>query len=98
MKVFLSSTGRDLTAYREAAFTAIQGMSHHCVRMEDFHGPAIRIEDFDSQRVAECELFVILIGHLHGNCPEGSNKSYTELEYDVAQKAPERCYLFVAPE
>jgi tetratricopeptide (TPR) repeat protein len=98
MKVFLSSTGRDLTAHRESAFKAIQGMGHHCVRMEDFHGPNLKIEDFDDQRVAECDLFVIVIGHLHGTCPDGSDKSYTELEYDKAQKLGKTCYLFVAPE
>jgi hypothetical protein len=98
MRVFLSSTGRDLKTHREAAFTAIQGMGHHCVRMEDFHGPAVKIEDFDSQRVSACDLFVIVIGILHGTCPDGSDKSYTELEYDAAQKANKPCYLFVAPE
>jgi hypothetical protein len=98
MKVFLSSTGRDLKVCRESAFRAIQRIGHHCVRMEDFHGPNLKIEDFDDQRVAECDLFVIIIGHLHGTCPEGSDQSYTELEYDKAQELEKPCYLFVAPE
>jgi len=98
MKVFLSSTGRDLKAYREAAFNAIQGLHLHCVRMEDFHGPDIKIEDFDDQRIDECDLFVIILGHLHGTCPEGSEKSYTELEYETAQRLKKPCFLFLAPE
>ena len=35
-KAFLSSTGRDLTEHREAAYHAIEGLDGwHCVRMED---------------------------------------------------------------
>lgn len=95
MKVFLSSTGRDLKACREAAFKAIQGLRHHCVRMEDFHGSAIKIEDFDDQRIAECDLFVIVLGLMHGTCPKGSEKSYTELEYDTAVKLKKPYFVFL---
>jgi hypothetical protein len=35
--VFLSSTAKDLSAYREAVYRAIEGLDgYHCVRMEDF--------------------------------------------------------------
>jgi tetratricopeptide (TPR) repeat protein len=98
MKVFLSSTGRDLKAYRDAAFDAIQRLGLHCVRMEDFRGPGTKIEDFDDRRVADCELFVIILGHLHGTCPERNEKSYTELEYEAAVKYQKTCFLFLAPE
>jgi len=98
MKVFLSSTGRDLKDYRVVAFDAIQGMGLHCVRMEDFRGAAEKIEHFDDQKVADCELFVIILGHLYGTCPDDSEKSYTELEYDAAVKYQKTCFLFLAPE
>ena len=98
MKVFLSSTGRDLKTYREAAFQAIQRMDHQCVPMEDFRGESVKIEHFDDKKVAACELFVILIGQLHGTCPEGSEKSFTELEYDTAQRLNKPCFLFLTPE
>jgi hypothetical protein len=98
MKVFLSSTGRDLKAHRAAAFDAIQGLGLHCVRMEDFHWAAIEIENFDDRRVAECDLFVIIVGIVHGTCPEDSEKSYTELEYDKAVELNKPIFLFLAPE
>ena len=98
MKVFLSSTGRDLTTYREAAFKAIFKMDYHCVRMEDFCGPAEKIEHFDNQKIADCDLFVIVLGHLHGTCPDGREESYTELEYDAAQKLAKPTFIFLAPE
>jgi tetratricopeptide (TPR) repeat protein len=95
MKVFLSSTGRDLKDYREAAFRTIQRLGHHCVRMEDFTGPAIPIETFDESKVLDCDLFIILIGFLHGN-PEGGERSYTELEYDAAVDLNKPRILFLA--
>ena len=98
MKVFLSSTGRDLKAHRDAAYAAIEGLGHHCVRMEDFHGPAVKVETFDDQKIAECDLFVIILGLCHGSCPEGSEQSYTELEYATAIKLKKPCFLFLAPE
>jgi hypothetical protein len=61
-------------------------MGRHCVRTEDFHGPNLKFEDFDDQRAAECDLFVILIGHQRGTCPDGSDKSYPELEYDKIKR------------
>jgi hypothetical protein len=37
MRVFLSSTGRDLREHRQAAYEAIQRLDEFkCVRMEDF--------------------------------------------------------------
>jgi tetratricopeptide (TPR) repeat protein len=97
MQVFLSSTGRDLKAHRDAAYKAIEGMDgFHCVRMEDFHGPAVRVEDFDTKKITECDLFVMILGHLYGTCPDGAGKSYTELEFDVSDKKTR--FLFLAPE
>ena len=101
MRVFLSSTGRDLKDYRDAAYDAIQKLEEFkCVRMEDFRGPAVPAQDFDAQKVADCDLFVMILGHLHGSCPDGNEKSYTELEYETAvslnPKKP--VFLFLAPE
>ena len=98
MKVFLSSTGRDLRLHREAAFRALEGMDLQCVRMEDFHGAAVKIKDFDDQRITACDIFVILLGQLYGTCPEDGEKSYTELEYETAVKLKKRCFLFLSDE
>ena len=50
--VFLSSTGKDLTEYREAAYKAIEGLDgYHCVRMEDF---GARDWDADVKRQGLC--------------------------------------------
>jgi tetratricopeptide (TPR) repeat protein len=98
MKVFLSSTGRDLEPHRKCAFDAIQGLGFHCIQMEHFHGPAVPIEVFDEKKVAECDLFVGILGLRHGTCPDGSEQSYTELEYAAALKLKKPRFVFLAPE
>jgi hypothetical protein len=92
LTVFLSSTTKDLAQAREAAFRAVQGLhGYHCVRMEDF-GPWNEVpDDFCRARVAECDLFICLVGPLYGSrTPAGS--SFTEREFDAAI-ASEKPYL-----
>ena len=46
-KVFLSSTARDLTEYRDKVYQAIDGLDgFHCVRMEDFGARNARADEF----------------------------------------------------
>ena len=84
-KVFLSSTARDLQAYRDEVFHALQKCDDvHVVRMEDFGARAERTDEYCRRKVAECDLFVGIVGHYFGSCPKGSDKSYTQQEYDAA--------------
>lgn len=96
-KVFLSSTARDLKEYREAAYRAIEGLDgYHCVRMEDFGAQDDGSDEFCRSKVDECDLFVGIVGHLYGSCPDGCEKSYTEREYDAAVGADISRLMFVA--
>jgi hypothetical protein len=63
--VFLSSTGHDLTAYRDAVYRAIEGLDgYHGVRMEDFGARDWAADDFCRAKVAACDVFVGIDGHL----------------------------------
>jgi len=97
--VFLSSTAKDLDEYRQAVYRAIEGMDgYHCKRMEDFGARAWGADEFCRREVSKCELFVGIVGHLHGSCPSGSGQSYTEREYDVAVDCKKPCLMFIASE
>ncbi|HEX3553088.1 MAG TPA: SUMF1/EgtB/PvdO family nonheme iron enzyme [Thermoanaerobaculia bacterium] len=94
--VFLSSTARDLGPYRDAVYKAISGLDgFHCVRMEDFGARDWEADDFCHAKVAECDVFVGLIGHLYGSSPPGSETSFTESEYEaaVAAKIPRLLFM-----
>jgi len=97
--VFLSSTARDLAEYRQAVTEAINGLDgYKCVRMEDFGARNWEADDFCRAKVAGCDLFVGVVGHLYGSCPEGSEHSYTEREYEAAIAAEMPRLMFIAPE
>ncbi|MFY9824685.1 MAG: SUMF1/EgtB/PvdO family nonheme iron enzyme [Thermoanaerobaculia bacterium] len=95
--VFLSSTANDLGPYRDAVYKAISGLDDfHCVRMEDFGARDWEADDFCRAKVAECDVFIGLIGHLYGSSPSGSSTSFTEREYEAAEAAKMPRLLCVA--
>ena len=96
--VFLSSTSRDLQAYRDAVYDALcQFDGWHCHRMESFTArPGRSALDYCRQKASECDVFVGLIGHCYGSIPEGETLSYTESEYEAAKAVPR--LMFVAPD
>ena len=84
-KVFLSSTSKDLSDYRQKVAAAINDLADfECIQMETWGAVNARPADYDAAKVAECDLFVLLLGAIYGECKPGTEKSFTELEYDQA--------------
>jgi tetratricopeptide (TPR) repeat protein len=97
--VFLSSTARDLHAHREAVYKAIEGLDDwHCVRMEDFGARDDQSDEFCRAKVAACDLFVGIVGHLFGGNPPDGDRSFTQREYDAAVQHKKPRLMFLAPE
>ena len=95
IRVFLSSTAKDLSECRASAYRAIEGLEgYHCVRMEDFGARDEPPDELCRRRVASCDLFVILAGPLYGSTG-AAGVSYTEEEYDTACKANKPCLIFL---
>lgn len=98
-KVFLSSTYKDLIDHRKALFEAIESLDgYYCVRMETFGARDWESLDFCRKKVAECDLFVGILGHLYGSCPKESAQSYTEAEYETAALLGIPRLMFIAHE
>jgi hypothetical protein len=97
-KVFLSSTAKDLPEYREAVYRAVQELDDYkCVRMEDFGAQASSPIDHCRKAVGACDIFVGVVGPLHGSSPQGSDASFTELEYYAAIDYKKPRLMFVVP-
>lgn len=97
VQVFLSSTTNDLISCREAAFAAICRLDgYHCVRMEDFGAKDCLPLSLCLKKVAECDVYVGILGHLYGSCPGDGEKSYTELEYEKATELGKPRLMFLA--
>jgi len=96
-KVFLSSTARDLGPCREAVFRAISRLDgFQCVRMEDFGARDKAADPFCRGLVAECDVFVGLVGFLYGSVPPDGAVSFTVGEYEAAVAAKIPRLLFLA--
>ena len=97
--VFLSSTARDLAAYRDAVTKAINRLDgFHCVRMEDFGARAAQADGFCQAKIAECEVAVFIIGLCYGSSPKGAKESYTQREYLAAKEAGKPGLVFLSAE
>ena len=98
-RAFLSSTGADLKAYREAAHKAIDALDDwKCIWMEDFGARNWDVDSFCRTRVAECDLFIAIVGHRFGGAPPNSKQSYTQREYFAASETEKPILLFIAPD
>ena len=87
VKVFLSSTYKDLVKYRQAAINELRRAGHEVICMEDFgaraHTPAIVCREL----LANCKVYVLILAKRYGTIPDGFQKSMTELEYEAATKS-----------
>ncbi len=96
-KIFLSSTSKDLQAYRAEVAQAINALpGFECEQMENWGAVNAAPADYDAAKVAECDLVVLLIGAIYGECPSGSEKSFTELECEKAVELDKPRIAFVA--
>ena len=87
IRVFLSSTGKDLHVYREAVYEAISKMDGvECIRMEDFGATAETPLSTCISKLLTCQVFVGIAGAFYGSTPPGKSKSFTEHEYDFANE------------
>ncbi|MGQ9626507.1 MAG: DUF4062 domain-containing protein, partial [Anaerolineae bacterium] len=85
LNVFISSPSKDLAPYRLVARETVEGLKGlHAVVQEGFGARTAPPEEFCPEEVRRCELFILLFGKAPGSSPQGSEKSYTELEYEAA--------------
>jgi len=65
-----------------AAVRQVDG--YEIVGMEGYGARDANSLDHCLKSVEDCDIFVCLIGHRHGNAPTGSSKSFTDHEFEKA--------------
>jgi len=83
MKVFISSTSKDLVEHRKAVIEAVLRAQHYPIAMEFFGSSAGSGQVVSLNYVHQAECFVGIYAHRYGYRP-GDGKSVTEQEYDEA--------------
>ena len=87
MKVFLSSTFRDLVPERDVVLGVLRRRRQVAVAMEDFlAGPAPPL-DTALTELRGSDLVLLILGFESGSLlPDGSGRTYTRAEYDEARR------------
>lgn len=98
MKVFISSTYKDLIDYRAAAIRAVEGTNYQASKMEVFGARPDEPLEACLKEVAESDFFLGIYAHRYGYIPVGSEISITEMEYVHARKLGKTIYCFVINE
>jgi tetratricopeptide (TPR) repeat protein len=94
LKVFVSSTNRDLFAHRQAVHDAISRLKLHPVGMEHFGAQDGDATEVSLKETTACDLFVGIYAYRYGYRP-GGGTSVTEKEYREAVRRNIPRFLFV---
>ena len=100
-KIYISSTYRDLEAYRRAVSDILRQAGNTVIGMEDY--PAVDQRPLDKCRedVANCDIYVGIFAWYYGYIPLNDNpegKSITELEYRHASVLGKQRLIFLLRE
>ena len=98
MKVFLSSTYKDLVPHRAAAADAIERLEQQVVRMEVFGARSSEATVACLEKIDDAEAFVGLYAHQYGHVPNGSSISITEQEFVHARASGKQMFCFLVDE
>lgn len=90
IKIFLSSTKRDLEKERLSLINLLQTADYEVCCMEWFGAFTKHPKDEVEGYVKQCPIYILLLGESYGSIPEMDNvllgKSFTEFEYEAACK------------
>ncbi len=94
MKVFLSSMGRMLRAERDELIHVLPLMDHEVIHYEDWPAADSSSRVACMRKVAEADVFILILGPLYGEKMPDSNFSPTEEEYREARRLGKTMYVF----
>lgn len=85
-QVFLSSTVRDLEAYRRTIREAVRKRAQTLCLLSEEDWPSGYDDTVDKclRQIAAAQGFLLIIGHWYGSVPPGADRSITHIEFDVA--------------
>ena len=98
MRVFISSTYRDLLPERQALTWVVQELRATFVGMEIFSAAQESPTDAAIREISECDVVVFVIAHRYGSLARASKKSILEREYETACSQKKHIFIYVKDE
>lgn len=101
-KVFISATSGDLRSVRETIKSALLKLECLPKEQTDF-GPDYRsVEEYLKSQISGCDALIHIVGDRYGAEPDpetrppgAMRRSYTQLEYDIAQRLGKKVFTFL---
>jgi hypothetical protein len=85
-QVFISSTFSGLNEQRKQAIEVVFERGHIPIALERF-SPANNSDlQVIKKAIADCQIYILILGHKYGEIVPGKDISFTELEYNLAEK------------
>lgn len=95
MKIFISSTFKDLIEYRKAAIEVVQRLNCKSTAMEFFGARPDDANTVCDKEIRECDIFIGIYAHRYGYVPDNREKSITQQEYELAKELGKDCLCFI---
>ena len=86
VRVFISSTMRDLQAERKCVEDALTALDLKAVRAESIGAQSASPYEASLAMAQECDIYLGIYGGRYGSIVPGDGRSITEIEYQTAQK------------
>ncbi|WP_440951198.1 DUF4062 domain-containing protein [Methanosphaerula subterraneus] len=96
LKVFLSSTQKDLQDERNSAEAIVTKLGHDCLRAETYDSPGISPDEACRYMANSCDIYIGIFGPKYGFTVPHLGISVTQLEYREAKTAdPGKVLIYV---
>lgn len=100
--VFLSATSSDLGEYRRRTSDILMQGGIFPIAQDYFGSDHRDIEEMLIQKILSSDAVICMIGHVFGAAPNSneqpSNRSYTQIEFDIAERFEKPIYIYIADE
>ncbi|MBZ0288187.1 MAG: DUF4062 domain-containing protein, partial [Anaerolineae bacterium] len=83
-KVFISSTNKDLSAYRQAATETCLKLGLFPIDMKHFEAMSFGATEGSRRKLDGADVYIGIFAHRYGYVEDGYDKSVTEMEFDYA--------------
>ena len=87
IRVFISSTYKDLVEYRDAAMKAVHSLLGYSDDMIFWSADERSPDKVSIERVKQCDVVILIVAHSYGFIPKNEQYSITEMEYRSARSA-----------
>lgn len=85
-QIFISSTFEDLKEQRKQAVEVVFERGHIPIALERFSASNESDLEVIRRVIADCQVYILILGHRYGEIVPSQEISFTELEYNIAEE------------